>query len=387
MVGTLRFDFATATRVVFGAGSIGQLRDLTAGFGRHALVVTGRSPERGQRVIEALEGRGVSFAAFSVPREPELTTIAQGVDRARAAGADFVVGIGGGSVLDAAKAIAAMAAHEGELLDYVEVIGKGTPLSRPPLPCVAIPTTAGTGSEVTRNAVLTSPQHKVKVSLRGPQLFPRLALVDPELTADLPPHLTASTGLDALTQLVEPYVSSRANPLTDAICAEGIRQAAPALRDAVDDGRNAEARERMAFASVLSGLALTNAGLGAVHGFAAVIGGMFDAPHGAVCAALLPHVMAGNQRALDARGAHAALRRFTDVARLLTGRAAADAEDGVRWIRAVAGDLSIPPLRAYGVGPGDVDAIVDKAARASSMKANPVELSVEELREILSAAI
>jgi alcohol dehydrogenase class IV len=143
----------------------------------------------------------------------------------------------------------------------------------------------------------------------------------------------------------------------------------------------------MAFASVLSGMALTNAGLGAVHGFAAVIGGMFDAPHGAVCAALLPHVMAGNQRALDARAAHAALRRFTDVARLLTGRPAADAEDGVAWIRAVSGDLNVLPLRAYGVGPGDVDAIVDKAAGASSMKANPVELSVDELREILSAAL
>jgi alcohol dehydrogenase class IV len=383
----MRFEFASATRVVFGPGVIGQLRELTSGFGRHALLVTGRSLARGQRVTEELSAAGIGTTAFQVTTEPELSTVGQGVRELRRGGCDFVIGIGGGSALDAAKAIAVMATQDNDLLDYLEIIGKGSPLTRPSLALVAIPTTAGTGSEVTRNAVLTSPEHRVKVSLRGPQLFPRLAVVDPELTTDLPPHLTAFTGLDALTQLIEPYVSSRVNPLTDAVSVEGIRQGAPALRQAFEHGRDAEARQRMSLASLLSGMALTNAGLGAVHGFASVIGGMFDAPHGALCAALLPHVVAGNCRALAARGADAALRRFTDVARLLTDRSGADAEDGIDWVRALVGDLQIPTLSAYGVTYTDADAIADKASRASSMKANPVTLSIEELREILLAAI
>jgi alcohol dehydrogenase class IV len=382
------FEFATATRVVFGAGSVGRVGELTDGFGRRALVVTGRSIERARRVVEALAARGVSISTFAVPHEPDIAAIERGVRDARANACEFVVGIGGGSVLDAAKAIAAMVPHAGELLDYVEVVGKGTPLSLPSLPCAAIPTTAGTGSEVTRNAVLASREHGVKVSLRGPQLFPRLALVDPELTRDLPADLTAHTGLDALTQLIEPYVSARANPMTDALCAEGIRLAAPALRRAVFDGRNPEAREEMALASVLSGMALTNAGLGAVHGFAAVIGGMFHAPHGAICAALLPHVMAGNLRALQARPADGpALRRFEETGRLLTGAATATSEDGIEWLETVVRDLEIPSLRTYGLTDADVAAVVEKAARASSMKANPVELTSAELRGMLTAAL
>src|SRR5207245_11298164 len=209
-----------------------------------------------------------------------------------------------------------------ELLDYLEVIGQGRALENASTPFIAMPTTAGTGSEVTRNAVLASPRHRVKVSLRSPFLLPKIALVDPELTYDLPPSITASTGLDALTQLIEPYVSSRANPMTDAVCVDGLRRVARSLRVAFEAGRNAAAaREDMAVASLFGGLALANAGLGAVHGFAGPIGGMFPAPHGAVCAALLPDTMEVNLRALRRRAPESeTLRRFDEIARILTGR-------------------------------------------------------------------
>src|SRR5208282_5705063 len=227
---------------------------------------------------------------------------------------------GGGSAIDAAKAIAAMLTNKGELLDYVEIIGRGKPLTQPSAPFIAVPTTAGTGSEVTRNAVLASPEHRVKVSLRSPLMLPRVAVVDPELTYALPPAITASTGLDALTQLIEPFVCARANPMVDALCIEGIRRAARSLREVVHQNPGKSAREDMALASLFGGIALANAGLGAVHGFAGPMGGMFAAPHGALCAALLPGVMAANVAALRRRQPGGeGLRRYDEIARLLTG--------------------------------------------------------------------
>jgi alcohol dehydrogenase class IV len=218
--------------------------------------------------------------------------------------------------------------------------------------------------------------------------LPRLALVDPELTHSLPAAITASTGLDALTQLIEPFVSARANPMTDALCIDGIRRAARSLRRAVEESHNVAAREDMALASLFGGLALANAGLGAVHGFAGPIGGMFPAPHGAVCAALLPHVMSANVTALRIRAPReVALGRYDEVARLLTGRADATAADGIAWIRGLVGALGIPPLRTYGITRDDVSGVVDAAQKASSMKANPLALTDEELRAILSAAL
>jgi alcohol dehydrogenase class IV len=256
-----------------------------------------------------------------------------------------------------------------------------------PLPFIAAPTTAGTGSEVTRNAVLASPEHGIKASLRSPTMLPRIALVDPELTYALPPAATAYTGLDALTQLIEPYVSARANPLTDALCIEGIGHAVGALRRAFQDGTDQRARHDMALASLFGGLALANAGLGVVHGFAAPLGGSWNAPHGALCAALLPHGMAANLEALRARAPfHPALERYAAVARLLTGRREAVAEDGVEWVRALCSDLNIPSLRSWGIAPTDLPAVVEKATRASSMQANPLPLTGEELLAVVSAA-
>jgi alcohol dehydrogenase class IV len=253
---------------------------------------------------------------------------------------------------------------------------------------MAIPTTAGTGSEVTRNAVLASPEHGVKVSLRSPTMLPRVALVDPELTTGMPPEITASTGLDALTQLIEPYVSSRANPMTDGLCREGMARVARSLRRACEHGDDIAAREDMAVASLFGGLALANAGLGAAHGFAAPIGGSFDAPHGAVCAALLPNVMQVNLRALQERQPdHPALRRYREIARIVSGDEKAEPDDGIRWVEALCAKLQVPHLASYGIKPGDLLLLVQKASVASSMKGNPIALLPAEMLEILERAL
>jgi alcohol dehydrogenase class IV len=278
--------------------------------------------------------------------------------------------------------------NTGDLLDDLEVIGKGKPVAHPPMPFIAIPTTAGTGAEVTRNAVLASPEHRVKVSLRSAHMLPRVALVDPELTHSLPPQVTASTGLDALTQLIEPFVSIKANPMTDAFCREGLRRAARSLRQAYEYGNNVTAREDMALASLLGGLALANAGLGAAHGFAGPVGGMFPAPHGAVCARLLPHVMAVNVRAIAERMPGSdALRRYDEVARILTGSEKAAASDAVAWVRELCQVFGVPSLGSYGVAAREVPALVEQAAVASSMKSNPIQLTRDEMQEILTQAL
>jgi len=386
----MRFEFATATRIVFGAGALKQIGPIAVEMGRRALVVTGLDAARTQPLLDLLLAQGVDCTTFSVTEEPTTTLIRSGLAQARSSGApcDMVVGLGGGSAMDTAKAIAALMTNSGDLMDYLEVIGKGQSLARPAAPCIAIPTTAGTGAEVTRNAVLTSPQHRVKVSLRSPHMLPRLALVDPELTYSLPPHVTANTGLDALTQLIEPFVSIRANPLTDAICREGMRRAARSLRRAYEHGDDTSARVDMSLASLFGGLALANAGLGAAHGFASVLGGMFPAPHGAICARLLPHVMMVNVRALLARQPESeALQRYDEIAQILTGSCRASARNGVEWIQELCAALNVPPLAAWGMKAQDLPGVVEKSALASSMKGNPIPLTPEEMLEILEQAL
>jgi alcohol dehydrogenase class IV len=300
----------------------------------------------------------------------------------------MVIGFGGGSALDAGKAIAIMMTNPGELLDYLEVIGHGRLFERASARYAAIPTTAGTGSEVTRNAVLFSPEHGIKVSLRSPFMLPCLAIVDPDTTISLPPSLTAQTGLDALTQLIEPYVCSRSNPMVDALCRDGIRRVAASLRRAYETGSNATARTDMALASMFGGMALANAGLGAVHGLAAPLGGLTRAPHGAICARLLPFVMETNIRALESRApASPALARYDEVAQLLLGDANAKRGDGVKWVFEICAVLAIQPLAHYGLTKNQVPAIVAQAQKASSMKANPILLTDQELTAILMQAI
>ncbi|MBN1427732.1 MAG: iron-containing alcohol dehydrogenase [Anaerolineae bacterium] len=383
----MRFEFATATRIIFGAGSLSEVAPEAAAMGRHALVVTTPLPDPAACLIDQLTGQGMAVDTYRVSSEPAIATVTQGVQLARQAGCDVVIGLGGGSVLDTGKAIAALLTNGGEPLDYLEVIGRGQPLTQPSAPYIAIPATAGTGAEVTRNAVLASPEQRVKVSLRSPFMLPRLAVVDPTLTYSMPPALTASTGLDALTQLIEPYVCNKANPMIDALCREGMARVARALRKSYQNGDDASAREDMALASLFGGLALANAGLGAVHGFAAPIGGMIGAPHGMVCACLLPHVMAANVHALQSRRPDSpVLARFDAVARVLTGEPSATTGDGVAWVQALCADLSVPPLSSLGVEQSMFPGVVAAARKASSMKANPIVLTDEELAAILEQA-
>jgi len=382
------FEFATAARIVFGEGAASEVAPAAAAMGRRALLVTGERADRAAAFVRALEAAGLTVSQFRVSGEPSIDTIATGTVYARGEGCDVVVAVGGGSAIDAGKALAAMLTNPGEPLDYLEVVGRGQPLRQPSAPFIAVPTTAGTGSEVTRNAVLAAPERGVKASLRSPHLLPRLAVVDPELTLDLPPALTASTGLDALTQLIEPYVSVRANAMTDLYAVEGLRTAGASLPRAWANGGDRDARSGMCWASLLGGLSLANAGLGAVHGFAAPVGGMFPAPHGAVCAALLAPAIAINVEALRRRAPESrALGRYDEVARLLTGKSHATADDGIEWIAALCRRFEIPALRAYGVTANDTPLLASRAAEASSMKGNPIKLTREELDEIIARAI
>jgi alcohol dehydrogenase class IV len=309
------------------------------------------------------------------------------VEEAKTRGVTLVIGIGGGSVIDAAKAISGLATNAGDIVDYLEVIGRGNALTKAGLPCVAIPTTAGTGAEVTRNAVLASLEHRVKVSLRSPFLLPRIALVDPELTYSLPAKVTIATGLDALTQLIEPFVSSRANPATDGFCREGIPRVARSLPTIGQNGKDVSAREEMALASLFGGLALANAGLGTVHGFAGPIGGMFNAPHGLICGILLPFVVDANIHALRSRAPDSvALGRYDEIGRLLTDSPQARATDGLAWLIDLNKRLNVPALSSLNIPKESIPDIASKAAKASSTKANPIELTQPELEAILEAA-
>ncbi|MCX6956138.1 MAG: iron-containing alcohol dehydrogenase [Verrucomicrobia bacterium] len=384
----MRFEFTAPTRIVFGSGSVREAAPAARTLGRHAFVVTGRDPARATALIGQLRSEKIAVTSFAIPGEPTTDDIIAATTIARHERCDLVIGFGGGSALDAAKAVSALLTNGGDLLDYLEVIGHGTALTRPAAPCIAIPTTSGTGAEVTRNAVLASPAHRVKVSLRSPFMVPRLALVDPHLALGLPPALTAASGLDALTQLIEPYVSCRATPYTDALCVDALRRAAPALRRAFHHGNDAAARADLALAALSSGLALANAGLGAAHGFAGTLGGAFPAPHGAVCAALLPFVIEVNLRAARARTPSGpTVARYTEVARLLTGRPDATADDAAPFTRDLVAELGIPPLRTYGVTSSHVSTLVEQSSRASSMKANPLPLTFSELTEILTRAL
>jgi alcohol dehydrogenase class IV len=289
--------------------------------------------------------------------------------------------------LDTAKAVSGFLTNPGNVIDYLEVIGGSLPIKFPSVPLIAVPTTAGTGTEVTRNAVIGSTIHHVKVSLRSLYLLPRIALIDPELTISLPPSITASTGLDALTQLIEPYTSNSPTPLTDAVCIEGMRRIARSLMRAYDHGQDLEAREDMSLAALLGGMALANSRLGAVHGFAGVIGGEIYAPHGEVCASLLPAVMAINLTALRERlPHHPAIERFVLIARLLTEDPAATAEDGIQWIRDFCQHASIQSLSKLGLTKSEYPRVIEKAQKSSSMKGNPLILSDNELRNILEAS-
>jgi alcohol dehydrogenase class IV len=383
----IRFEFATTSRIIFGPGTLKEVPALAARMGGRPLVVTGKNTERAAPLLDLLKPTGIHPLTFDVPGEPTIEMILEGVQLARKKACDVVIGMGGGSVIDAAKAVAALLTNTGDIMDYLEVIGQGQPLTQASAPCIAIPTTAGTGAEVTRNSVLASTEHRVKVSLRSPTMLPDLAVVDPELTYSMPPSLTASTGLDAFTQLLEPFVSVKSNPLTDALCREGLKRVARSLRRAFENGSDPAAREDMAIASLFGGLALANSKLGAVHGFAGIMGAMFSIPHGVICACLLPHVMGVNVKAIERRGPLEFLTRYDEVARLLTGKPDAGATHGIDWIHDLCNALDVAPLFEFGITEAHFPEMIAGAKRASSMKGNPVELTDEELMEILRKAV
>lgn len=384
----MRFEFATVNRIIFGTGTAKETVPAVLNFGTRALFVLGAPAALAQPLLDQLSHAGVVTSVFAVTGEPTVETALHGVRQARALSADVIIGFGGGSALDTGKAVAALLTNPGDIFDYLEVVGAGKPLSQPSAPYIAIPTTAGTGSEVTRNAVLALPHLQVKVSLRSATMLPTLAIVDPELTYTLPPAITASTGLDALTQCIEPFLSNAANPLTDALCREGIRRAARSLQRAYQNGKDVEARLDMCVASLCGGLALANAKLGVVHGLAAPIGGMFpEASHGAVCARLLPYAMETNLRALATRAPQSpALARFDELAAIVRQNQAGKQVGLLDWLHAICEAMRIPSLSAYGIGPEDYPALAAKAQKSSSMKGNPIPLTDEELIGILQAA-
>lgn len=359
----MTWAFATAGRIAFGPGVATQALDLAAG--RRVLVVTGANPARADWLVKPLGAH-----VFSVPREPTLALVEAGVALARALDPDLVIGIGGGAALDTAKAIAALMREPGAVLDHLEVVGRGLPLTATPPPVIAIPTTAGTGAEVTRNAVIGVPGRKV--SLRDPRLLPAHALVDPDLTLDLPRQITLACGLDALTQVIEPYLCPQATPLTDALCRDAIPRGLAALPRVLADPGDRAARADMALVSLFGGLALANARLGAVHGLAGVLGGVTTLPHGAICGLLLPRVLAANRAALAPD--HSAAARLDEV-------------EG--WIGAALGS---PPLAALArlaaplprLEVADPQAVARAAQASSSMAGNPVALGVETLAALLT---
>jgi alcohol dehydrogenase class IV len=384
----MRFEFSTAGKIVFGPGVADELAKMVAGFGGRAFLLLGSDPHRFGRILDQLASAAIAYDVFRITGEPTTDVAQAAVASARRAQCQVVIAIGGGSVIDTGKVVAAMLRNEGQLLDYLEVVGAGKPLKGEPVPHIAMPTTAGTGAEVTHNAVLRVPEHRVKVSMRSPLLLPRVALVDPLLTHSMPAELTASTGMDALTQLIEPFVSNKANPLTDGVCREGLHRAGRSLRRVFRDPNDAPAREDMAIASLFSGLALANAALGAVHGFAGPLGGMTDGPHGVICGKLLPHVIETNVRAMQNRAPDSpALARFDEVAQILTGKTTARASDAVSWIQELCTEFNLPGLSTYGLSRDDLPAVAAQAKKASSMKGNPIELRDNELIEVLEKAM
>ena len=384
----VRFDLTVPVDIRFGAGRVSEVPEVFARLGAsRVLVVTGRTTSRADTLRSELRETGISSIVFGVATEPSIERVRAAVSLVAESGCDAVLGFGGGSALDVAKAVAVLALSGTDPTDHLEVIGAGHPIERPGLPCVAVPTTAGTGSEVTRNSVLSG--GGVKASLRSPLILPKVALVDPELLVGVPKPTIAASGMDALSQLIEPLLSKRANPFSDALARDGIRRSARSLRRGYEEGmEESGVREDLALASLFSGMCLANSGLGAVHGLAAAAGARLSAPHGAVCAAVLAAVMDVNLRALRERAREdPALPRMTDVATLLTGLTEATPEDAIAWLQELTTALSIPGLASYGLNQDEIAPMVAAAQKASSMRGNPIDLRDEEVTEIITRSL
>lgn len=377
------FGFVTPARHLVGRGTRALVAAEVAALAGRAVLVRGTSVPWADTLADDLAATGVAVQVITGQGEPTIDQLRAALDTARPFRPDCVVAVGGGAVLDLGKALAALMPGTGDPVRHFEVVGEGRPLDGTPLPFVAVPTTAGTGAEATRNAVIGMPGQGLKVSLRDPRMVARLAVVDPALTDGAPRAVTLASGLDAVTQLIEPYLSCRANILTDALCRDAIPQGIAALVRLVDT-EDPAARDALARTSFLGGIALSNAGLGAVHGLAGVIGGRVGGAHGAICGRLLVPVLRANHQAMSGNAAW--LDRLMQVHgwlfAALPGRG-----DGVARLADFVDAQDLPRLGALGVTAGDIPGIAEDAARSSSMKANPVALPAGVLEDVLRQAL
>ena len=376
------FSFYSPQALHFGRGQAAQTAALAAGFGLRVLIVHGSNAARAAWLVEGCCASGLSVTTESCAAEPSLPALEAALDRLSTDRPDVVVALGGGSVIDFAKALAALIPCAGAPLKYLEGVGGGKPLDSAPLPMIALPTTAGTGAEVTKNAVIAVPEHGVKVSLRDARMIPNIAIVDAALMQGAPRHVTLAAGLDAVTQVIEPYLSVKATPMTDALCQAAIPKGVAALRAVVEQDA-AEAWDDMAWVSTCGGLALANAGLGAVHGFAGVIGGQTGAPHGEICGALLPAVLASHvEKAKAGTQVHTRLMWILD---LIDTAFEVETGAGLSALRNWSRDMGLRDLAQMGLVPEDHAQVAKLSAGASSMKGTPFALTHEDLIAILRA--
>ena len=387
----MHFTFSSPVQIIFGPEQSKQLHSKFSKLGKNALVITGKNQKRAEYILHILESESIKYECLSQKGEPLIQDISAAVETARSSGTDFIIAQGGGSVIDAGKAIAALINNRAKITDYLEIIGKGLPLTKKSVPMIAIPTTSGTGAEVTCNAVLKSLDKSVKVSMRNRFMYPDIAVVDPALSITMPPEITASTGMDALTQLIEAFTTPFATPFTDALCREGIARVARSFLCAFHHGNDIDARADMSIASLFSGIALANAKLGAVHGIAGPMGGMINASHGAICARLLAPVTALNIKLLEKKMAESPiLEKYRETASILTGETDASLNSGIRWITDMTRKMNIPGLGALGINDsncGHIEQIARNAKNSSSMKGNPVEYTQKETADLIKSAI
>jgi len=386
------FELRTAPAIIFGCGVRRRLGSLARPFGRRVFLVTGgrslAASGAQDELIAALAEHGMTAVAFAVSGEPEVAAVDEGARRCAEAGCDLVVGVGGGSALDTAKAVAAVVPNGGAAVDYLEGLSAGGPrsLASAPLPLVAVPTTAGSGSEVTKNAVLKVPEAGLKRSMRSDLMVPRVALIDPELSRGAPPHVAVPAALDALTHLIEGYVSLGAQPTTDLLALEGAQRSFAALSSIARGAPSASATEELSLASLWGGMVLANAGLGAVHGLVAPLGGQFPVPHGCGCGAMLAATVRANVGALRSRDAGSpALVRYGRLAHALLGPDATP-EDAADALDSLREGLGAEPLASYGVTKAGLARVIE-GARGGSMRSNPIVLTDAELEAILLASL
>lgn len=392
----MQFEFLSTPRIFFGSEQFQKIGSLVKEFGSNLFVVASESALSKSSVTRStLENKAAqsdfNFDTYIVGGEPTIETVDSGVIEAQEFNAEMIMGLGGGSALDTSKAIAGLVTNGGSARDYMEIIGKGKIIETPPLPIIAVPTTAGTGSEVTKNAVILAKKEQFKASIRSPLLIPKIVIIDSTLMVTVPSSVTASCGMDALTQLIEAYTSNKAQPMTDALAVLGIKKATKSLLSAYKDGQLLEAREDMALASLISGICLANAGLGAVHGFASPMGGL-NIPHGVICSTLLAPTIETNISKLKSKvKKEITLEKYTRLAEIISNKTFPNMELAhkalVDFLKTLTQELKIPKLSEFGVLESDIPMIVKKAKRASSMKYNPISLDDTALSNILKQAL